>query len=267
MRNSALANLNFREIVDYGGQPEVQNRYAQPLACRGYCIYCEESGVLHTAGGKLTLMSHGCDSVDFEAILGPMRRTDADVTAPVLFLLENPGADDRYRNGVEVPCRGFTKKPPVNHYYWTPSARPWPEHISDFIAGPHFYGPYFAYLMQRHHLLNVYITNLVKCKWIKVAGDPGSSANPSLVTRHCVERYLARELELFAPRLVICFGENAQRGFREYSGRFSPEAVVVSLIHPAFIKNYSQTDSQRRSKEQLFEENDLRIEAGLVRLG
>ena len=267
MRDSALANLNFRDILDYGGQPQVQNRYAQPLTCRGYCVDCEESGVLRASGGKLTLMSHGCDSADFETILGPMRRTDAGVTAPVLFLLENPGADDRYRNGVEVAFRGFAKKPPVNHYYWTPSARPWPQHIVDFIADPHFYGPYFAYLMQHHQLLNVYITNLVKCKWTKVNAGPDHTADPSLVTRHCAQRYLTRELALFAPRLVICFGENARRGFVEYSRRFSPEAVVVGLFHPAYIKNRSQTDLQRRSKEQLFEENDVRIEAGLARLG
>jgi hypothetical protein len=28
----------------------------------------------------------------------------------------------------------------------------------------HLYGDYFAYLMQRHGLGNVYITNLVKCR-------------------------------------------------------------------------------------------------------
>jgi hypothetical protein len=83
VKDIRLVDLNFREIVDYGGQPQVQNRYSRSLACRGYCISCEESGLLKKTGGRLGLMSHGCDSTDFEDILRPMPREGAGVAEPI----------------------------------------------------------------------------------------------------------------------------------------------------------------------------------------
>lgn len=47
----------------------------------------------------------------------------------------------------------------MNHYYWTPNLEAWPSSATDLRGS--FYGPYFAYLMRRHQLRNVYITNLV----------------------------------------------------------------------------------------------------------
>src|SRR4051812_47984659 len=101
MRNAKLVDINFREIVDYGGQPPVKNKYEPPLHCPGYCISCEESGLLKDSGGKLDLMSHGCDSWDFKSLLGELPG-DAPgagprLHEPVMFLLENPGGD--YSNG------------------------------------------------------------------------------------------------------------------------------------------------------------------------
>jgi hypothetical protein len=130
VKDIRLVDLNFREIVDYGGQPQVQNRYSRSLACRGYCISCEESGLLKKTGGRLGLMSHGCDSTDFEDILRPMPREGAGVAEPILFLLENPGAD--CGNGEPLDFQGLRKQPPVNHYYWTPNVQTWPCRVVDF---------------------------------------------------------------------------------------------------------------------------------------
>ena len=91
MKNGALAAINFREILEHGGQPDVQYRYKPSLPCQGYCVDCEETGILERTGGRLDLMSHGCDSSDFEAILGKMTPSPAGVEVPVLFLLEDPG--------------------------------------------------------------------------------------------------------------------------------------------------------------------------------
>ena len=168
MRDERLANLNFREVLHYGGQPNpVQNLYAPPLPCIGYCVSCEQSGVLAQVGGKLSLMSHGCDSEDFEAILGPMPPSQAPgvtrrVNEPILFLLSDPGGS--VHNGAKVPFQlgdqRFVKEPPVNHYYWTSSVAQgwpsWPCEVERFAGN--FYGPYFAYLMRRHQLSDVYIT-------------------------------------------------------------------------------------------------------------
>ncbi len=260
MKSAALRELNFRELIDYGGQPPVQNRYADPLPCRGYCVDCEESGTLKAAGGSLDLMSHGCDSSDFVAILGPLSRTGPGVTAPVLFLLENPGSDERYQNGGIIRFRTFRKKPPVNHYYWTPSGDAWPNRIRDIVDDSDHYGRYFAYLMQRHELLNVYITNVVKCRW-REGTDGDGTTGASAVAEHCAERHLKRELKIFAPRLAFCFGGAAERELRAYAPH---DCRVAKLLHPSYIKNRSQTDPKRRSKEELFTENDERIENALA---
>jgi len=185
MKNGFLAKINFEDILDYQGQPIVKNTYSKPLNCRGYCISCEESGLLKQTGGRLELMSHGCDSSDFETLLGPLPNEELKINQPILFLLENPGAD--YGNGMPIEFRGFRKQPPLKHYYWTPNIRIWPEQIDQFNGN--FYGPYFAYLMKKHHLINVYITNLIKCKWIrgqdyKVGNDvEGQRKSPLRVKR------------------------------------------------------------------------------------
>ena len=43
MKNTALAALNFRDIVDYGGQPAVHYRYTTSLPCQGCFVDCEET--------------------------------------------------------------------------------------------------------------------------------------------------------------------------------------------------------------------------------
>jgi hypothetical protein len=61
-------------------------------------------------------MSHGCDSADFEAILGYMPENDVPpVEQHVLFLLENPGG--QYRNGEKRKFGCHQKEPQVNRYY------------------------------------------------------------------------------------------------------------------------------------------------------
>lgn len=264
MKNASLANLNFREIVDYDGQPLVKNRYVEPLTCRGYCVDCEESGILNATGGHLDLMSHGCDSADYEAILGPMPRTGQGISAPILFLLEAPGSDERYCNGQPVAFRGLNKKPPVNHYYWSPRGQGWPTRISEFVGDSEYYGRYFAYLMQRHVLLNVYITNVVKCRWISDASDGKGKQIAPAITQHCAGRHLKRELEIFAPRIAICFGGNATKGFQTYS--ITSGCSATRLYHPSFIKDRSQVDRKKRTKEELFGENDRLVEKALAKL-
>ena len=262
MDNNKLADLNFREIIDYGGQPPVQHWYVPPLKCKGYCIECEKKNILETTGGQLTRMSHGCDSADYEAILGPMLPKDQGITAPIIFLLENPGSG----RGIfqRVDFQGYFKEPPVNHYYWAPKPDGWPDCLADVITGGNFYNPYFAYLMNHHQLYNVYITNLVKCKWTKYSSH--ENGDGSAITQHCANRHLKKELEIFAPDLVICFGANAARGFRDYCAQRCPRTNMIQLLHPAYIERRWRADRRGRSQEQLFEENDLIISAALKQL-
>lgn len=252
MKDSELAKINFQEILDYHGQPKAKNSYLVPLNCHGYCISCEKSGLLKQTGGRLDLMSHGCDSSDFEDVLGKQLFYGEIINYPVLFLLENPGED--YGNGKPVEFNGFTKKPPVNHYYWTPNITSWPDRIEQFNGN--FYGPYFAYLMRKHHLNNVYITNLIKCKWVK--GEDNKVNNDSLLRQHCITKYLKSEIKIFSPRIAFCFGRNAENGFKT----IAPEnCKILYLMHPSYIANRYQTT--KYSQEELVERNDDRIRQAL----
>lgn len=245
MRDSRLSYLNFQELLDYGGQPPVRNEYDPSLCCRGYCVSCEKNGLLEKTGGRLDLMSHGCDSADFESILGPMPRKGVSVEQPVLFLLENPGRD--YKNGKPVEFQGYQKQPPVNVYYWT-DIECWPHDLTQFKGN--FYGPYFAYLMWRHQLLNVYITNLIKCKW-----DNGNARKtPTPIIEHCTERHLKREVQFFAPKLVFCFGRAAKNGCEEFFRREKLNCPAVYLYHPSFIRDRYQTGG--KTQQELIQEND-----------
>lgn len=258
MKNANLSNINFREIIDYGGQPKVQNRYDPPLRCSGYCISCEESDLLNGTDGKLDLMSHGCDSSDFESLLGPMPREASEAAAPlhepVLFVLEDPGGD--YNNGAPVEFRKHHKLPPVNHYYWTPNMSCWPRSPEEFKGN--FYGPYLAYLMWRHQLSNAYITNLIKCRF-RLNGSNAIVNTPPAIEEHCTQRFLAKEVSEFRPRLVFCFGGQTERKFRKFRIRAGMElnSPSVNLLHPSYIANRCQAHG--RTAQQCVEENDSKI--------
>jgi|SRR5208282_2676584 len=155
-------------------------------------------------------MSHGCDSADYEAILGPMpgNGQTPPVEQPVLFLLENPGKDND--NVFKFVRFGeYKKKPPAKHYYFAPTVTFWPRKLDGLDT---LYGSYFAYLMGKHQLRNVYITNLVKRKYhpserkttmTNPLGDLGWESKTELldgliktdIQNKCVELYLSREIE------------------------------------------------------------------------
>jgi hypothetical protein len=242
--DSRLADLNFKKLLHYGGQPLVRNRYPSPLACAGYCVSCEREGLLGT-GESLDLMSHGCDTSDLERVLGPMPALARPFEQPVLFLLEMPGGD--YGNGEIVEFCGFRKRPPVNVYYWTPEPGPWPTDLSH-VENQYFYGPYFAYLMAKHNLRNVYITNAVKCK------SNAKSASEKVV-QNCIKTYLSEEIRIFRPEITFCFGHSAENMMKlidkaEFQGK------IQYLYHPTAIEL-----SQRygKSRKEMVAENDAWI--------
>ena len=70
-------------------------------------------------------MSHGADTSDFEAMLGPMPLASGQclVTEPVMFVLEAPGGNPDEKNCVED--KGIKKYPPLRNYYWMPDPGDW----------------------------------------------------------------------------------------------------------------------------------------------
>jgi len=193
---------------------------------------------------RLDRMSHGCDSCDYVTALREMPiKGPPAVGEPIIFLLENPGRDCELAEVVKFG--DFRKSPPVRHYYWIPDPGRWPRCIEDI--GEDFYNPYFAYLMWKHQLTNVYITNLVKCKEI---ADNGNAEIPPTrrnwkqdVVHNCTDRYLKRELECHRPRIAFCFGGPAEGGLRgllrrdkdlrRCLGRDGRELIVRRMYHPA----------------------------------
>lgn len=255
MKDPQLVELNFDELLNYGGQPSpILYEYEQPIPCQGYCVSCERKGLLEGTGKRLHRMSHGCDSSDFEAVLGPMPNEGPAVEHPILFLLENPGG--YYNNGEKVEFDGFKKQPPNKHYYWTPgpNMKVWPSCPKDFNRN--FYGPYFAYLMRTHQLKNVYITNLVKCQWIEdegVAKSQPESSSWSAIVDHCVGKYLTREMKILDPIVTFCFGRSAEKGLRKVDSA----RRARYLRHPAF----------RGSPEDMVRQNDKWVTEELREIG
>jgi hypothetical protein len=152
MKNKVLHKLNFETLLSYPTEFQPRHHYGAPICCDRFCIQCEADGTLKEAGGKLTLMSHGCEISDFEQLLGPMPEQEKFLNAPVMFLLEDPGGD--YDLGEDRTFNGFTKTPPVNHYYFSTASKTWPRSLDDVIRDGNYYGTYFAYLIQKHPAFN-----------------------------------------------------------------------------------------------------------------
>lgn len=256
MKNPDLVRLNFVELINYGGQPEVRSKYAPPLSCSGYCTDCEKAGLTGT-DLHLDQMSHGADTSDYEQILGPLPGNEKSFDMPVLFLLENPGGD--YGNGAEFHYEGIVKRPPVNHYYWTPSDEStWPKSTDELS---NYYGPYFAYIMYGFGLHSVYITNIFKCN----LRNKKNKNHPELsnIVKKCIDKFLVEELRFFLPKIVFCFGRRTESLLKRHLRQEDITFEVVYLYHPAAIASARR---YRSTPQKMFRENDDRILAAIKKV-
>jgi len=85
--------------------------------------------------------------------------------------------------------------------------------------------------------LNVYIANVVKCR-------PPGNRNPTLEEAHQCEPYLARQIELIRPRLIIALGKVAaenllgtEAGVGSLRGRLHRYCGIPVIVtyHPAYL--------------------------------
>jgi Uracil DNA glycosylase superfamily len=258
MTSKALAELNFDRLIQYrSGPPKPEFEYTQPLVCDGFCIACEQRGVLAGSDKRLYLMSHGADTSDFESIYGTELPLDDDrgyVMIPIMFVLESPGGE--HNNGVPQSFHGIEKAPPVCHYYWMPEPEPsWPSRDETLQSG-NKYGPYFAFLLRRHRLKNAYFTNVVKCGLSNQGGSFVSYSQSVPLHRairdNCCQEFLEREVAVFQPAIVFAFGDQAHRLFRTSS--IGERIRLQVLYHPA----------ARMSGQDILEQNDAIIEKALA---
>jgi hypothetical protein len=196
MRDTKLAELNFRTLLHYNSAPDL-GAPSFPISCTGFCVSCEKNGFLDNGDHRLDQMSHGADTEDFEKLMGRLPPVGLEI--PVAFLLESPGG--YYGNGEKHTYEGIIKRPPVNIYYWTPlEQKTWPIEPSE--VNPKWYGPYFAYIIAKHKLHNAYFTNIIKCSLAErdadqfvryyVVRDPDN--RDSNIRNNCYDAFLSKEL-------------------------------------------------------------------------
>jgi hypothetical protein len=113
MKDTKLAELNFRTLLHYTSVPGLGARSTFPISCTGFCVSCEKKGFLDNGDYRLYRMSHGADTDDFERSICELPTEGLDVS--VAFLLESPGGDSSL--GGEIKYEGVTKRPPVKQYY------------------------------------------------------------------------------------------------------------------------------------------------------
>lgn len=242
-----LHEINFGKngVLHYVGSVDPKFRLEEGLAycCEGFCCSCEENKKCLSKGGDGVLMSHGCTGADIAKAMGLKELPVGQEDRHVMFVFENPGAD--YGQGIVMSCGGVTKKPPVKHYYWTSDMTEWPDNPPE--KSSQLYGGYIAYLMTKHKLRNVYVTNCIKCKY--VGGEYSATA------QNCMEHIFKAELTVFRPDIIFCFGARAHGLVKSFLRKPGYENVKVKrLLHPA----------QRRYKRELyFEKNDCWVSAGL----
>ncbi len=250
-----MSELNFKELLHYGKQPVVENRYKQPIQCSGYCISCEEKNLLKNSKHVLDQMSHGADSWDFEQLIGELPIPNNNT--PIIFLLESPGG--YYLNGEPKNYNGISKQPPVNHYYWTPDLKEWP---TDPYSLKNLYGPYFAYLLFKHKIKNAYFTNAIKCSLCSLANKDKKQFIPyrivktadyrdTMIRNNCYDLFLSREIKIHDPKICFCFGKKVKQMsyYLDFKSKY-PEMKCYYLIHPA----------ARMSRKTIIEKNDRQIE-------
>ena len=116
-------------------------------------------------------------------------------------------------------------------------------------------------LMWKHQLTNVYITNLVKCRYTRADEKPART--PFDINKNCIDLYLRREIEIFAPKLIVCFGQRAERGFKSAY----PETTrlpYVYLMHPSYIGYRWQASG--KMQDELLKENDKWLRGAIMHL-
>lgn len=251
-----LAQINFTRLLHYAATPKPQFSYHQPPICDGFCVSCEEKGLLAVSDHRLYLMSHGADTSDFEVAFGcelPIDEGVHETDLPVMFVLESPGGDKG--NGVPQTHHDVEKQPPTLHYYWMPpEALSWPDRDAMLSQG-NLYGPYFAYLLRRFGLKNAYFTNAVKCglhdKNGRFVSYRHSVPLHQALRDNCFDEFLNEEVRAFQPKAIFAFGDNAH-GLLRSSATVGGRYPVHCLYHPS-----------ARNRRKMVEDNDSLIQAAL----
>jgi len=263
MKNSELAELNFKKLLHYTRMPDVRANDSAPTPCTGFCVACEKNGIFdkpEDQDKRLDQMSHGADTDDFEKAICPLPA--GGIEFPVAFLLESPGG--YYENGTSIEYEGIKKQPPVNRYYWLPQdLSSWPTDADEVERNS--YGPYFAYLIFKFQFKNAYLTNMVKCSLAERYNDQfvrfyiaeGDWHRDTKIRTNCFNLFLAEEMRILNPRVIFFFGKTAAD-----MGHFS--RLESELKGARFARLYHPSPRNRVSWEQIITHNNEIIQHELA---
>jgi hypothetical protein len=222
-----LARLNFNIILKYPQVIGYKNSF--PYKCNGFCIACEENNVFKKEE-KLVYISHAADSSDYKKV----SKKEYKYNIPIMFVFENPGANEKYELGKYKTYRKIKKYVPINHYYWINKDKieKGINNVNELIdAG--LYGPYIYYLHEKYQLNNIYVTNLTKCKLIINKNGKEINGKYSHVRKFCVNNIFKNELKLFKPEIVICMGNFVYKHFPRNLVEKNIYKARLYLYHPA----------------------------------
>lgn len=248
-----LEEVSFSKVVHYKNDPVMEHWHHEPATCSGFCISCEQNNVLAN-GISLNKLSHGCHSDVFYKILGDFESTKVPLNKKIMFLLESPGAD---YFGDSMIFQGVEKRPPVNHYYFTPKIKSWPTKLPQKRDA---YGEQFAYIIRHFNLKNAYFTNVVKCgKFNEKSGSweafRADRKRDNKIAQNCYEEILSKEIELFNPDVIFSFGSNARWLYEKVNKLNIPH---YNLNHPRRRMNLAKNITENLS----IIENALQEEEG-----
>jgi hypothetical protein len=161
---------------------------------------------------------------------------------PIMFLLENPGRD---YNEIKYFEKSIGNR---SLNYWFSKKKELQKDIE--LQPKQMYSNTFAYIINKYQLKNVMITNTVKCKPLKDYGERFKNFED---TKRCMNNFLKKEIELFKPKVIICFGKKytlSNLKFLINENKVLFENIKIEWVfHPASRK--SKKDIFKRYEEVL----------------
>ncbi len=243
MSVEALNEISFSQLMKYDVPPPHGLLFRQKPTCDEFCVSCEANGIVPSRI-YLDKLSHGCHSDVYYSTLEDFESDTPPVDANIMFVLESPGSK---AFGPSVPYKGVAKRPPVDHYYFGPPVKTWPESIAEIANG---YGEQFAFIIRHFNLRNAYFTNVIKCG---KTTTQGSSWEPFeigrkgdlKIARNCYAEVLGKEIEAFKPHVVFSFGKNACEFYQNVT---TISVAHWQLNHPAKPGNLHKEIAENISK-------------------
>ena len=143
---------------------------------------------------------------------------------------------------------------PAKSWYWLPDES---DHKLDTYNPKEYtknstqgkYGEYFASIIYRFGLRNVYVTNMLKCGVSRGGKAILKSNQCKSIRDNCISQYLYQEIKSFQPEAMFAFGHNTYNEVRKKFTDYSPSKKLFYLPHPACRTN--KKDYQRTSHKHL----------------